>query len=271
MVKTSVVIPVYNGGRYLQDNLSAVLDLGTDEVVVVDDASTDGSADLVAERFPRIRLLRHPKNARFPISVNDGFRAATGEVVFLLNQDVKPRPDLVKKTLPHFEDPLMFAVTFKEQDRSWADGGWIDGRLEFRNGSADGRVHPSLWASGGSAAFRKSLWNRLGGFDPVFTPGYYEDLDLGLRAAHAGYKIVWDPACRVEHVAEAAFKQAFSPGDLQVIKDRNYLLACWKNLPRGAVRPHVSFLIRRVVRHPGYVIPVLLAVARFPYVQKRCP
>lgn len=134
--------------------------------------------------------------------------------------------------------------------------------LEFRNGQIDDQLHESLWASGGSAAFRRSVWDQLKGMDPIFTPGYYEDLDLGLRAHAAGYKIIWDPKCRVTHLTETAFNKAFSKKSLVRIKERNLLLAVWKNLPPGQFAPHVAYLVKRIILHPGYLLPVLWALCK---------
>ncbi len=234
--------------------------LGADEVVMVDDASTDDTVQFQATKYPDIKLVRHSRNQRFPITVNDGFAAAFGDVVFLLNQDVKPDKSLIANTLPHFTDPKVFAVTFNEKDRSWADGRWVNGFLEFKNGRRDKRLHNSLWPSGGSSAIRKDLWNKLGGFDPIFTPGYSEDLDLGLRAHRAGYKIIWDPKCQVNHQVSGTFPKIFTPKKLQYIKERNYLLAMWKNMPPGLWPAHLSTLVSRIIRHPGFIIPALLAL-----------
>ncbi len=257
---TSVVIPVYNGENYLQDNLPFVNRIDVDEIVIVDDASTDGSAEFIAENYPAIKLVRHQVNLRFPISINDGFKNATGDIVFLLNQDLKPQKDLVKNTVRHFNNPDVFAVTFNENGRSWADGKWVDGMLEFTNGKLDNQLHDSLWPSGGSSAIRHDLWNKLGGFDPIFTPGYFEDLDLGLRAHKAGYKIIWDPKCRVDHLTEGTFPKSFGAKKLQYIKERNYLIAVWKNIDNKLWPAHIFSLIKRIIVGPGYLIPVLWAI-----------
>lgn len=259
MFSTSIVIPAYNGRKYLQQNLPAVLGLGADEVIVIDDASTDGSVEEL-NKFKEIRLIKNSKNLGFPKTVNAGFAAACGEIVVLFNQDVTPGKNLLKYCLPHFTDPLVFAVTFAEEDRSWAKAEFKQGFLEFTNGPRDGKVHESFWASGGSAAFRKKLWDELGGFDPIFTPGYSEDLDLGWRARRAGYRILWDPKCRVDHVTESAFNQAFDPTSLRRIKERNYLLAHWNNLHGWQLIQHIFYLKLRLIKHPGYLVPVGMAL-----------
>ena len=259
---TSIVIPVWNGLDHLKSKLPKIMALGAHEVVVVDDASSDGSSEYVKQNFPEVKLVIHSQNTRFPKSVNDGFGAAKGEIVFLLNQDVTPQPDLLKFALPHFADPTIFAVTFNEQNRSWAKAEFKKGFMEFTNGPKDNKVHDSFWASGGSAAFRKSMWDALGGFDPIFTPGYFEDLDLGWRAHLAGYKILWDPKCKAKHVAETTFNKAFEPKQLQRIKERNYLLVHWKNIRGWQWIQHLFYLKLRLIKHPGYIVPVGMALWR---------
>ena len=237
------------------------MSLGADEVVIIDDASADGTGDWITKNFPQVKLIQHTINQGFPISVNDGFINASGDIVLLLNQDLKPKNDLIKNTLRHFKDKNVFAVTFNENGRSWADGRWTEGgMLEFTNGKLDNQLHYSLWASGGSAAFRKSIWNHLGGFDPIFTPGYFEDLDLGLRAHKEGYKIIWDPKCQVGHAISGTFPKMFSPKKLQYIKERNYLIAVWKNIDSRLWPQHIISLIKRIIKGPGYIIPILWAL-----------
>ncbi len=257
---TSVVIPAYNGMKYLRDNLPLVVNMGVDEILIVDDASTDGTGEYIEQNFSNIKLVKHQKNQRFPISVNDGFKHATGDIVFLLNQDLKPQKDLAKNTLRHFKDKNVFAVTFNENGRSWADGHWKNGMLEFTNGKLDNQLHDSLWPSGGSSAIRRDLWNKFGGFDPIFTPGYFEDLDLGLRVHKAGYKIIWDPKCKVDHLTEGTFPKSFSVKKLRYIKERNYLIAVWKNIDSELWPAHIISLIKRIITHPGYLVPVLWAI-----------
>lgn len=265
MLKTSVIIPVYNGLKFLPANLPAVAALGADEVIIVDDASTDSSTDYIAKHFPEFTLLRHPVNTRFPKSVNDGVAKASGDIIFLLNQDVLPDSKLISATLPDFTDSAVFAVTFNEQDRSWAKAGLTGGFLEFTNGQADNHPHSSFWANGGSSAFRTSVWRQLGGFDLIFSPGYFEDLDLAWRARRRGFTVLWQPSAKVSHShPESTFNQTFTPRRLTRLKERNYLLCHWKNLDLSELSTHITALVRRILTSPGYLIPALMAVSRLP-------
>lgn len=251
----SIVIPAYNGQKFLDENLPAVSELGVNEIIIIDDGSVQ------ALDVKNVKLVRHLKNQGFPISVNDGFKEAKGDIVILLNQDVKPDKDLLKYTLFHFSDPKVFAVTFNENQRSWAKAEIKDGFLEFINGPLDNKIHSSFWASGGGSAFRKTYWDELGGFDPIFSPGYFEDLDISWRARNRGYEIIWEPKAKITHaIPESTFNKTFAKTKLQHIKDRNYLLAHWKNLDQKYLTSHFHHLASRVCRHPGYIIPVLWAL-----------
>jgi len=134
--------------------------------------------------------------------------------------------------------------------------------LEFKNGVLDEKLHESLWPSGGGSAIRKDLWNLLGGFDPIFSPGYFEDLDLGLRAAKYNLRTIWDSKCIIDHTVEGIFPKSFSKKSLQYIKERNYLIAVWKNIDEKLWQAHFESLIKRVVTHSGYLIPLLMALWR---------
>jgi GT2 family glycosyltransferase len=266
MLSTSVVIPAWNGLPYLQKNLPKVKLIGSNEIILVDDASTDGTYEYVHEHFPEIKVIRHSSNLRFPISANDGIAAASGEVIILLNQDVTPESNLLASVIPHFQNEKIFAVTFNEKSRSWARAKLDSGFIEFTNGKLDEHQHLSFWASGGSAAFRKKMWVSLGGFDPVFTPGYYEDLDLGYRSYKRGLKIIWEPKAKVEHVAETVFKKAFSDKQLVQIKERNFLIAHWKNLDSVNLLQHFVGVTKRIFSAPGFIVPFVWATAYLPHV-----
>ena len=130
--KVSVIIPAYNGQKLLAQNLPKVLAVGADEVIIVDDASIDGTADFITLNFPQIKLIRHIHNTRFPQTVNDGFKSASGNIVVLLNQDASPHSDLLKNILLHFKNPQIFSVTFNAQIQSWAKGSFKKGFLRLK-------------------------------------------------------------------------------------------------------------------------------------------
>ena len=161
----TVVIPVWNGLEHVKANFPAVLALGANEIIAIDDASADGVGDHIKKAFPQVKILTNVVNLRFPKSVNKAVKAASGDFIILLNQDVLPDKHLLKNVFPHFSDSRVFAVTFNEQHQSWAKVEINNGRLEHINGELDNQIHHSFWASGAGSAFRKSVWRELGGFD----------------------------------------------------------------------------------------------------------
>lgn len=272
MMTTAVAIPVFNGLVHLKHNLKAVLALKADEYIFTDDASTDGSPEYLA-KYKKITVIPHQLNIGFTRSVNECFAHATTDIVFLLNQDVLPDKDLIKNTLPLFADSSIAAITFNEQNNhTWAQSKFVNGFIDYSNGPthpANGGAHSSFWASGGSAAFRRSTWNEMGGFDPIFSPGYFEDLDLGYRLHKSGYNILWSPESKVTHTPETAFSEKYSPGSLVRIKERNLLLTHWKNLDSTYLVHHLFALLDRILTTPGFIVPTLMAISRLPQLKRR--
>jgi len=270
MKKISVVIPNWNGRILLKKNLPAVLATKPFEVIVVDDASPDDSINFLKENYPQIKIIRHQRNLGFAAACNSGVKAAAGEIVVLLNLDVIPEKDVLEKTLPDFEDEKVFAVSFNEPSWSWARIKWVCGFVEHEPGPRVQKTHISAWASGGSAAFRKSIWEKLGGFDELYKPFYWEDVDLGYRAWKRGYKILWEPKAVVYHKHESTIGRHFSKKYIDSVSERNRLLFIWKNITNFSLtREHKFYLLRRLIRQFGYFRIFGGALLRFPLVLPR--
>jgi len=269
-MKVSVVIPNWNGRSLLEKNLPAVLAIRPFEIIVVDDASPDDSINFLKENYPQIKIIRHQKNLGFAAACNSGVKAAGGEIVVLLNLDVVPKKDALEKILPDFEDPKVFAVSFNEPSWSWARIIWRNGFIEHKPGSKTQKTHISAWASGGSAAFRRSIWEKLGGFDEIYKPFYWEDIDLGYRAWRGGYKILWEPKAVVYHKHEAIIGKHFSKKYIDFISERNRLLFIWKNITDfWMITEHKLYLFSRLIKQPGYFKILGGALKRFPLVLPR--
>lgn len=268
-MKVSIVIPCFNTAELLRKNLPGVLEASQNpnnnilEIIVVDDASPDSSPDVVKKEFPQIRLIRHRVNRGYSAAVNTGVRMAKGELVCLLNSDVVPERDFLEAANLHFDQKDVFAVSFHEKDYSWARGDFRTGYLSHSMGKESINAHISLWASGGSAVFRRDYWMNLGGMDEkLFSPFYWEDIDLSYRAYKRGLSVLWEPKARVEHKHESTIGQ-LSKSNTQRIRERNELLFVWKNITSNHLfRKHVGALFARMFRHPGYIRIVLLALMK---------
>lgn len=243
----SIVIPNYNGENLLKDNLPKVYKQvgnykqGKVEIIVVDDGSKDNSVNVVIElkssKVKELVLIENEKNLGFAPTVNKGVKTATGEIIILLNTDVYPEEDFLEPLLKHFTDEKVFAVGCL--DRSIEDNGivlrgrglgeWKRGFLLHRRGEID--KTNTLWASGGSSAFRKSTWEKLGGLNELYAPFYYEDIDLSYRALKSGYKVLFEPKSIVVHEHEkGVIKSKYPKFKIKTIAYRNQFIFVWENI-----------------------------------------
>ena len=204
MTTCSIVIPVRNRAALTKQCLDVLLDSPPQdvdsEVVVVDDASTDSSVQMLADRFDQVRVVRHERNLGFAASCNDGAAAATGEWLVFLNNDTLPQPGWL--------DALVRHASSRERI------GLVGSKLLFPNGTIQhaGVVfardlsprhiytgfpaeHPAVNTSrqfqavtGACALIRRSLFQEAGQFDTQFVNAY-EDVDFCFRLRRLGYEV----------------------------------------------------------------------------------
>lgn len=274
-IEASIIIPNYNGENLLKKNLPKVLEAEKNkknkikEVIVVDDASTDNSTKVVKKTFPDISLIKHKENRGFSAAVNTGARAAKGKLLVLLNSDVIPDKDFLAPVFKHFENPKVFAVSLHEKGYTWARGYFEDGFIGHEQGKTDKKPHETFWVNGGSGVFRRDYWMKLKGMDEkLLGPFYWEDIDLSYRAAKRGLVSFWEPKAKVTHKHETTMSQ-LDPSYVDKIRERNQLLFIWKNITSPILfRKHLTGLFRRLIRHPGYIRIVLLALTKLRLVLK---
>jgi len=274
----TVVIPVWNGRGLLEKSMPAVVAAMEEprnrilEMIAVDDASSDDSVKYLQKEWGgKVRLIRHRENRGFSSAVNMGVRMAKGELVCLLNQDVSPSRDFLKSILPHFKNSCVFGVSLHEKGYGPAGGKFKGGFIEHWGGPEEEKVQESFWASGGSGVFRRKVWMKLKGFDEeLLNPFYWEDTDLCYRAQKRGYVVLWEPKAKVVHEHESVINENnFQRRRLGIIKERNQLLFIWKNVTsRRLIRKHYAGLLKRVLRHPGYVVVVVAALRKVGVVRR---
>src|ERR1039457_5031070 len=144
--RASVVIPNWKGKdlleKYLPSVIAALSGNPANEIIVVDNGSTDGSADFVEKTFAEVRILALPTNLGFGGGSNAGFRAAKNDIVVLLNSDMRVAPDFLAPLLEGFRDPEVFAgscqIFFTDPSRlreetGLTQGWWQDGGLRVRH------------------------------------------------------------------------------------------------------------------------------------------
>lgn len=238
LMKISIIIPNFNGKKLLEENLPKVLNACKgSEVIVVDDASTDGSIAMLSNKFPQVELIHKPFNSGFSSTVNDGVKVASGMLIFILNSDAYIDSFDPASLERFFKDPSVFAVGLLQ--KSLEDGKIVlrgRGIGTFRRGflmHERGEINSdtTLWVSAGAGVFRKSIWDKLGGLCPLYNPFYWEDIDLSYRAVKSGYKIYFDTKNSVVHSQkEGSIRSYFTPGQVKTVAYRNQFIFVWLNI-----------------------------------------
>lgn len=210
----SAIVVNHNGAGYVEAAVASLLaqEGCAVEVLVVDNASTDGSADALAERFrDRVRLLRNDHNAGYGAGNNAGIALARGRYLLLLNSDAEAAPDLARTMVEAAEaSPRVGMVAAKVLVHSarhvidntghlmYADGlNRGRGRQQEDRGQFDG-LRTALFPSGAAALYRREMLEDVGGFDESFFL-YGDDADLGLRGRLAGWECAFAPAALAYH------------------------------------------------------------------------
>jgi GT2 family glycosyltransferase len=210
-VTADVVISTWRARELLERCLSALdSDPSPKTLIVVDNASGDGTPELVREQFPEVTCVELPENVGFGRAINTGVRAGTGDAIVLVNDDAIVVPGFVDAIVAPFEDPAvgMVAGLMTIPDTDLVDGFGIelDRALAAYNrarrapvGTVGGRL---AMPSGGAAAYRRAAWEAAGGFDETLFV-YGEDVDLGLRLRTLGWEAAEAPAARGVHLGGA--------------------------------------------------------------------
>jgi GT2 family glycosyltransferase len=258
----SIVIPSYNGKELLKRYLPSILNAGKGysldktEFIIVDDASSDGTVEYLKSNCQAIRVIEHSANKGFSISANQGILAARNRIVVLLNNDVEIAEDFFLFLPGHFEEEAIFAV--RPRIRSGIDDGgnsFENPRIggKFRYGfihvpvAKRGNLRFSFFAGGGAAAFDKEKFEELGGFDEMFSPFYFEDVDLSYRAWKRGWRTIYEPRSLAHHQGGATISKYYPRRRIRRIAERNKYFLVWKNVTdKKLLLRHVIFIPVRI-------------------------
>ncbi|NIN94819.1 MAG: glycosyltransferase [Anaerolineae bacterium] len=247
----SVVVLAYNDRKYLEGCLGSLLDQDMPredyEIIYADNASTDGSADFVTERFPDVKVMRLDKNYGFAEGNNRAAAAAEGRYIAFQNADTIAHrrwlPELIKaiESDPEVKAchpaglPLNFGG-YHEREGPLEIGVMSDltrfGYIDFTETRLNGRTVPTLHAAGGSVLIDSEIFDELRYyFDPTYFI-YNEDTDLGLRINNLGYTILFVPSAAMYHERAPSRRTVLNRKSLRMafLVTRNRFITFYKNM-----------------------------------------
>lgn len=264
----SVVIPNYNGRQLIERNLPTVYEalFAADiehEIIIVDDVSTDDSVSFIKAYFPSAIILTNEVNKGFSPTINKGIQHATKDLVFALNSDVELTKEYFFLLIRYFKDDTVFGVsgrTIGLHDEV------IQEAAKFpRQGSLNkidpfnfyikepGNINvPTLYLSGANALIDRKKLIQLNGFDEIYAPFYYEDLDLSIRAWRAGWKCYYEHGAICRHPVSATIRKYHVKKKVWIIGNRNKLILHsihLKPLARWVwnARVYITLLVRTLI------------------------
>jgi len=238
----TTVILNWNGKEYLQSCIRSVKEQTYPnlEIILIDNASTDGSIEMVKSIFHDLQVIVNPKNLGYGGGNNQGIRAARGKYIFILNNDTELEEECMKQLWQSIEmDQRIGATTpkillYDQRDTLDAAGltiypdGLSIGRGRLENHEKYSQREEVFFGSGCASLFRKEMLEEIGLFDEDFF-AYAEDTDLGWRARLAGWKAFYVPEAIVYHHHSKKFG-TYSPLKAFLV-ERNRIWVAWKNFP----------------------------------------
>jgi O-antigen biosynthesis protein len=252
----SIIIPVHNQLVLTRDCLAALAKHPCTfnfEVIVVNDASQDETTAYL-QQLKGLKVITHARQMGFVDSCNDGAKAAQGTFLIFLNNDTQVQKDAIThliETFTCFPDTGIAGAKLVYPNGRLQEAGaaifndasaWNIGRFANASDSRYQFVRECDYVSGAALAVRRDIFERLNGFDALFSPGYYEDADLCFRVREAGLKIRYQSHAVVLHV-EGASSEPSADSGMKAYQTRNQqkFLQRWQNtLQQQPGRPRVE-------------------------------
>ena len=250
----SIVIPNYNGEKYLKECIGALnaQTMKDFELIIVDNGSTDKSLDIVRETRPDTRVIELDKNYGFSRAVNEGIKASGTEYVILLNNDTRALPDFTGKLYNAIrKDKNIFSVSARmlrmdaprlldSAGDMYCCLGWAYARGKDKPRENYDKTAEIFSSCAGAAIYRKAVFEEIGYFDEEHF-AYLEDVDVGYRARISGYRNMYEPGAEVYHVGSGMSGSRYNRFKIG-LSSRNNVYLIYKNMPFIQLLLNLPFL-----------------------------
>ncbi|MCW5515368.1 glycosyltransferase family 2 protein [Muriicola sp. Z0-33] len=254
-MKLSIVILNWNGHALLEQYLPSVINYSPGaEVVVADNASTDGSVAFVQENYPNVKIVQNVVNGGFAKGYNDALKHLEADIFCLLNSDVEVTENWLAPIIKAFEEipdaaiiqPKILDLLKPDHfEYAGAAGGFLDkygypfcrGRIFQALEKDEGQyndITEIFWATGACMFIKRDVFTSLGGFDEDYF-AHQEEVDLCWRAKIAGHKVYYVGGSEVYHLGGSTLSN-MNPKKT-FLNFRNSLYSITKNLPRRKALP----------------------------------
>jgi len=224
--KVSIIILTWNGVRHISDCLESVQKstYPNYEIIVVDNGSKDGTLELIRNNFPNVKLISNSKNLGFAGGNNIGIKQATGDIIFLLNDDTKIHPNVIGVLVKELTGSSKIGIvgpkiyfmsdaagSKKEPNKIWFAGGMIDwvrgegyhlGRNLTDNELVNDIKKEVDFITGCALMIKREVIEKIGVLDERFF-AFYEDADWCQKAKKAGYQVIYIPFGGIWHIKSA--------------------------------------------------------------------
>lgn len=265
MKKTTVIIPNYNGIKYLEDCVKSVLKSDSEiDIIIVDNGSSDGSREIIEDSYKDIKVISLGENTGFCHAMNVGIAEAKTDYVFALNDDTLICSDTIRKLEKVLDsDKKVFSVQakmLKMSDHNIVDSagdeycvlGWAFSTGKDKKASYyENGCRNIFSACAGAALYRKSIIDSIGGFDENHF-AYLEDVDLGYRALLNGYKNKIELSSVVYHAGSGSSGSRYNDFKTKY-SSRNSIYLIYKNMP----------ILQLIFNLPFIMIGYLIKIAFF--------
>lgn len=232
----SILIPNYNGRNLLERFLPYTFIAAKNsripfEIIIVDDASIDDSVFFIQSNYPEIVLRINDINKGFSETCNIGIQLAKNNLLFILNSDIQLSPYYFNNQLKYFDLSSTFGVMSKIEDNSKPNHtersqtlfrfGFKTKRQDIICSYAKDELYPTVFLSGANALIDLEKMKILGGFNKLFSPYYYEDIELSIRAWRLGWKCYFDNFSSCLHLHCSTIKNSAKRRQIKTVYYRN--------------------------------------------------